>query len=341
MIKVFIIDRSPLIRFALAQLIHAESDIVVAGDGPPLDEAIRQIELSKPDILIVDIPTPRSAGIEFLKKLKKFHLPMIVFTASDETVTQDLIPILEAGAVGFVLKPADVTVEIASIKQQLLHEIRMNVRAKKSDDSNKRSAPMVKYLDPLKIVAIGSSTGGPEALMEVLSGIPKNFPFGVVVVQHMPGGFTKKFAERLNNSCIISVKEAEEGDIVSSGLVLLAPGNYHMEFREIGKGAKRTAQVTLNQDPPVWGLRPTVDRMMTSIAPIYKTNCLGVILTGMGEDGVLGMGAIKKYGGTTLVQDKSSSVVFGMAQQVIKNNLADEVVPLSKIAQRIVEITKF
>lgn len=335
MIKVFIIDDNVLVRFALTQLLNQEGDIVVVGDAPPSSKVDVEVKQAKPDIIIFDIPLPRDTGIRELKSLHKLHLPAIVFTKSDKDIARDLIPLLEAGAVGFVMKP-DLDTEIVSIREQIVYELRRNVR--------ERLVKPIKHLGgvlfPPKVVAIGSSTGGPEALVEVFSHLPHDFSAGMVVVQHMPAGFTARFANRLAGVGPVMVKEAETGDVVKAGVALLAPGDFHMEFQETVVGGKRQASVKLNQDPPQWKLRPTVDKMMTSIAPIYQSRCVGVILTGMGEDGVVGMRAIKQLGGKTLVQDKSTSVVFGMGQEVIKNNLADEVLPLDEIPYRIAELVK-
>jgi len=321
MIRVFIIDDSVLIRYALTQLLNQEGDIVVVGDAPSSDELESQIKKAKPDLLIFDIPLPRESGISRLKELSRLKLSSIVFTKSDKVIAQDLIQLLEYGAVGFVTKPES-DEDINKVKDQIVYEIRSNGTKKTVvvDETDRH-----RFLSPPQIVVIGSSTGGPEALMEVIPKLPSNFGAGIVIVQHMPEDFTRRFAERMNSKSQLVVKEAEMGDMVKSGLVLLAPGDYHLLLEEVVIGDFRHARVKLTKDPPQWKLRPTVDKMMLSVAPIYKNNCIGVILTGMGEDGVVGMREIKHNGGRTLVQDKRTSVVFGMGQEVIKNNLADEV----------------
>ena len=176
--------------------------------------------------------------------------------------------------------------------------------------------------------------------MEVVKHIPENYNQGLVFVQHMPADFMTRFAMRLNKAAKIHIKEAEEGEILKAGIGLIAPGGYHLKFSEVIKGNRRLAKAHLSNEPPVWNLRPTVDKMMLSLAPIYQRNMIGIILTGMGEDGVIGMREIKQNGGRTLVQNKETSVVFGMGQQVIKNNLADEVLPLKKIFPRALELLK-
>ena len=340
MIRIFIIDDSVLIRFALSQILNQEEGMVVVGDAPPDDHLNKLIEQANPDILLLDIPIPREMGITYLNKLHKFHLPAIVFTKSDKNIARDIISLLEAGAVGFVIKP-EKDAAVNEVREQIVYEIRKNI--KKDSEIKKPRLPSigkVSFLNPLWCVAIGSSTGGPEALMEVIPKFPENFPAGIVMVQHMPAGFTTRFAARLNANSNIIVKEAVVGDIVKPGMALLAPGDWHMEFQDISVGHIHHAEVRLNQDPQQWLLRPTVDHMMMTIAPIYQNRLVGVVLTGMGEDGVVGMRIVKQCGGHTLVQNKETSVVFGMGQEVIKNNLADEVLPLDKIADRIMELIK-
>ena len=335
-IRVFIVDNNVMVRYALRQLLSEESDIIVVGDSSDYIDLNSEIVKSQADILIMDIPLPRETGIRRLKQINKKGLPAIVFTRSDDTMVKDLVPLLEAGAVGFVLKPAKDD-EIASVRDELINEISTHAKFPLRITPRKSA---VHFMDPLRVVAIGSSTGGPEALSEIIKQFPANLPAGIAIVQHMPKEFTSGFAARLNNMAKITVKEAANGDIIKAGLALIAPGNYHMTFVMEAQGSKRFARVKLTSDPPKWKLRPTVDKMMTTLAPIYGPNILGVILTGMGEDGVVGMKAIKNEGGRTLVQNRATSVVFGMAQQVIKNNLADEVLALDKIVPRILEILK-
>lgn len=331
--RIFIIDDDPLMRFGLSQLFQGAEDFSVVGSNAFTTGLAVEIVKSRAQILIVDIPTPRESGIRFLKSLAKLKLPVVVFTKSDDEIAQDLIPLLEAGAVGFVLKP-QAHQTIRDIKEQIFAELRLNT----PKSAKRERAEAVHFCDPLKAIAIGSSTGGPEALAQIIPQIPEKCPYGIVIVQHMPAGFTSRFAKRLDGMAPITVREAEEGDAITAGQALLAPGNYHLEFKEIIQGNRRLARISLNQDPPVWNLRPTVDRMMVTLAPIYEEKLVGIILTGMGEDGVIGMREIKLHRGHTLVQDEKTSVVFGMAQQVVKNKLADEVLPLKALIPRALEL---
>lgn len=335
-IRVFIVDDNVMVRFALKQILEQESDILVVGEGADHQRLGQEITGLGPDVLVVDIPLPRERGIKRLRVINEKRLPVIVFTRSDDAITKDLVPLLEAGAVGFVLKPQKDD-DISLVREDLVHEIRAQVRNAGEKASAKGN---IDFLDPLRVVAIGSSTGGPEALSSIIQQFPENFPAGIAIVQHMPEGFTTRFAERLNRLAKITVKEAREGDVLRTGLALLAPGGYHMIFTTEKQGHKILTKVKLTLDPPQWKLRPTVDKMMTSLASIYGSRISGVILTGMGEDGVVGMRAIKAGGGRTLVQNQATSVVFGMAQQVIKNNLADEVLPLKEIVPRVLEVLK-
>ncbi|KKQ95454.1 MAG: Chemotaxis response regulator protein-glutamate methylesterase [candidate division CPR2 bacterium GW2011_GWC1_39_9] len=336
-LNVFIIDDNVMVRYALRQILSQESDIIVVGDSSDHSKLEAEIKRSGADVLICDIPLPRETGTKRLKQVNSKRLPTIVFTRSDDAMVKDLVPLLEAGAVAFVLKPKK-DEDIDSVRAELVHEVR--AQSKNKIKQSKTSFSASSFLDPLRVVAIGSSTGGPEALSNIIGQFPKDFPAGIVIVQHMPKDFTTRFAERLNHLAQITVKEAQNGDVVKSGLALVAPGGFHMVFNIEHQGRRQFAQVKLNTDPPQWKLRPTVDKMMSSIAPIYGSNIIGVILTGMGDDGVVGMKAIKNAGGRTLVQDESTSVVYGMAQEVVKNNLADEVLPLTKIVPRILEMLK-
>jgi two-component system chemotaxis response regulator CheB len=186
---------------------------------------------------------------------------------------------------------------------------------------------------PVEVIAIGSSTGGPVALKQMLSMLPGGLPAAILIVQHMPPVFTSAFAHRLNNLCEIRVKEAEEGDPIGPGQALLAPGDYHMTVSRTHGGS----HVHLNREKPVLGLRPSVNVLLNSVAREYGSRALGVILTGMGKDGAQGMAALKKRGGTVIAQDRDSSVIFGMNREVIRNGDADEVLPISSIAQHIVK----
>ncbi len=332
--KVFIIDDNVMVRYALKQLLEPEDHIEVVGDSSDHTDIHHEIIKSKANLLVVDIPLPREKGIKRLKDINSPKLPTIVFTRDDQAMVKDIVPLLEAGAVGFVLKPKS-DQEITSIREELVAEIYAQL---KIDIVRTKTHATIKVLDPLRVVAIGTSTGGPEALSKIITQFPKNFPAGITIVQHMPKDFTPKFAQRLNNMSEITVKEASEGDIIKAGVALLAPGDRHMIFEPEYSGNKVYSKVKLTLDPPQWKLRPTVDKMMTSLVPIYNHNIIGVILTGMGEDGVVGMRAIKESGGRTLVQNEATSVVFGMAQQVIKNNLADETLPLEDIVPRVMEL---
>ncbi len=337
--KLFIIDDSALIRYGLNKLISENDKFVVVGSSASSINIDFDVRSAKADIVIADLPTPREKAFSMLKKIAKLRIPIIVFTKSDDKIAKDLIPLLEVGVVGFILKP-EPNQDILEIRDQLYNEIELNTPKSKSSKLIKSKTGKITFLDPLKVIMIGSSTGGPEALAKVVTQIPANIRHGVVFVQHMPADFMTRFAKRLNKLSPIPIKEAENGDVIEPGKGLIAPGGVHMTFKEVIKGNKRLSKVVLTDDPPLWNLRPTVDKMMTTLAPIYKANSVGIILTGMGEDGVIGMREIKNQGGQTIVQNKETSVVFGMGQQVIKNNLADYVLPLDKIFAKAMDLLK-
>ena len=333
MANLFVIDSSDQVIQQVMQLSQSAPDITFIGGGQPNDQTLTEVKQIRPDILLVDLPASEQQAQAFLQQLKSLHLPVIIFTQSEDFISQNLVTLLESGAVGFVPKPADGQLN-EELKHNLLKEIRLNSPKAKTSSASTAAA----LLEPARAVAIGSSTGGPEALVQLLSQVPADFRYGIVIVQHMPAQFTARFAQRLDKICPLPVKEAQAGDKLTGGQVLLAPGGQHLEFYPVTENNRTRAKVRLTNDPPVWGLRPTVDHMMTTLAPIYQQHLIGIILTGMGEDGVIGMKAIKHHHGHTLVQDKETSAVFGMGQQVIKNHLADEVLPLNQIFPRVLQL---
>ena len=332
--RTFIVGNDLLVRFALTQILLQEEDILSVGSSAAQSGLAEVVKASSPDIIVVDAVDPQGEGLHSVRSLKPLGLPIIVLTNPNDEATRNLLAFLDAGATSFIQRPYG-SDNISSMREQLLHEIRINAPGASHHTSTLHTRA---HHSPHKVVAIGSSTGGPEALTELIPKLPADFPAAVVIVQHMPGRFTKQFAARLNKLSNLTVKEAEEGDMVEKGLVLLARGDYHLVFKPHEQQGTTYAEATLTLDPPQWKLRPTVDKMMSSLAPIYGSDLIGVILTGMGQDGVIGMYDIKKNGGQTVVQDKSSSVVYGMAQEVVKHNLADKILPLPAIVNQLINL---
>ena len=340
-IRVLVVDDSALIRGVMTEILNEDPDIEVVGAAPDPYAARDKIKTLNPDVLTLDVEMPKMDGLTFLQKLMAARpMPVVMVSSLTEQGAATTMQALESGAVDFVSKP---TVDIQHGLEDLSQQIRSKVKIASQASVQKRTPPadcsdrikalaaqsaMIKTTD--SIIAIGSSTGGTEALRELLEVLPPNTP-PILMTQHMPEHFTKTFADRLNDLCQIHVKEAQDGDSVIPGQALLAPGNYHMELRR--SGAKY--YVSLNQDSPVNRHRPAVDPMFQSVAKYAGANSVGVILTGMGNDGAAGMLDMKKAGAFNLAQDEKSCVVFGMPKEAIKAGGVDKILPLSDIPSAI------
>lgn len=336
--RVLIVDDSALVRKMLAQLINQESDMEVVGSAPNPYVARDKIVELKPDVMTLDIEMPKMDGLTFLSKLMQHYpIPTVIVSSVTKKGCQISMKALELGAVEVVPKPSE-AYSITSIETQLITAVRNAARARiiKRAPIDPATIPEAKPLGIVttnKILAIGASTGGTEALKAVLARLPKNTP-GTVVVQHMPANFTKAFAERLNGICHMEVSEAVDGDAVTTGKVLIAPGDWHMVLRR--DGARYF--VKLKQGPRVWHQRPAVDVLFNSVADFAGTNALGVILTGMGKDGADGMKRMKDAGAMNIAQNEASCVVFGMPKAAIEAQAVDYIDHLDEIPNRIIKI---
>ncbi|MGE0473031.1 MAG: chemotaxis response regulator protein-glutamate methylesterase [Nitrospirales bacterium] len=345
-IRVLVVDDSALIRNVMREILSQDSEIEVVGSAPDPYVARDKIKTLNPDVLTLDVEMPKMDGLTFLQKLMAARpMPVVMVSSLTEQGAATTLQALESGAVDFVTKP---TVDIQHGLSDLADQITRKVKIAAQATVKKRTPPadcaerikalaaqsaMIKTTDT--IIAIGASTGGTEALRELLEVLPPNMP-PIVMTQHMPERFTKSFADRLNELCQIHVKEAREGDSVIPGQALLAPGNYHMELRRSGA----RYYVSLNQEAPVNRHRPSVDAMFRSVARYAGGNSLGVILTGMGNDGAAGMLEMKKAGAFNLAQDEASCVVFGMPKEAIKAGGVDKVLPLNEIPSAILSQLK-
>jgi two-component system, chemotaxis family, protein-glutamate methylesterase/glutaminase len=337
-IKVLVVDDSILMRRIITDILEKEGDIEVVDTARNGKEALAKIAVHDPDVVTMDIEMPDMDGITALQTIMSENpRPVIMLSAADKKQADITIRALEMGAVDFIPKTSgSLSLDLEKEHSLIVQKVRTAAKIKVQHKRTIREGPTVlcsaiSTCDD-KIVLIGSSTGGPKALPEVISRLPGNLNAGVLIVQHMPEGFTKAFAERLNQMSAIKVKEAEEGDEIRKNIALLAPGNKHMEVRG--------NHIHLTDDPKVHYVRPAVDIMMKTAAPIYGNRTVGVILTGMGSDGAEGMQMIKQLGGRTVVQDEETSVVYGMPKAAVDIGAADEVVPLDIIASRIVAALK-
>jgi len=332
MIKVLIVDDSAIVRKILTEHLKRDPRIEVVGSAPDPYIARDKILSVKPDVLTLDVEMPRMDGITFLRKLMKHHpLPVIVVSSLTSKGGEVALEALEAGAVDVMCKPG-AAYTIGDMGNELVRKIKAAAcaRLKKTDVQQNTEPPKQLSLTQTtnKIIAIGASTGGVEAITQVLTRLPANTP-GIVIVQHMPVKFTAAFANRLNGLCAIEVKEAANGDPVIPGRALLAPGGLHMLLRRSGA----RYYVAVKDGPPVCHQRPSVEVMFQSVAKYAGANAVGAILTGMGADGAKGLLTMRQNGARTLAQDEKSCVVFGMPKEAISMEAAEIIKPLSEVAK--------
>ncbi|MEO4000973.1 chemotaxis response regulator protein-glutamate methylesterase [Mesorhizobium sp. CAU 1732] len=355
-IRVLVIDDSASVRQTLVSVLEADPDIEVMGVAPDPFVAARRIQEEIPDVITLDVEMPRMDGITFLRKLmSQKPIPVVMCSSLTEMGSETLMQALEAGAVDVILKPkiaaADHLNEIGdrirhvvkAAAQARLGNVRRTHGASASGTTKKLTADAV--LPPPtgramaktteKVVCIGASTGGTESLREVLEALPANAP-GIVIVQHMPEKFTAAFARRLNSLCQVEVKEAEHGDPVLRGHVLIAPGDRHTLLER--QGARY--HVSVRTGPLVSRHRPSVDVLFRSAARSAGANAVGIILTGMGDDGARGLEEMKNAGAHTVAQDEATSVVFGMPREAIARGAAAKVLPLEHMAREIMQSTE-
>ncbi len=343
MIKVLIVDDSALIRKILTDILSSDKEISVVGTARNGQEALEKIEILKPDIVTLDIEMPLMDGLTTLKHIVSKHkLPVIMISSLTSEGAELTLKALDEGAVDFLPKPTNVfSLSQSDIKREIVEKVKAGAKSKfyiretiKKPNLTKVDRTNTKHGEFKTIVAIGTSTGGPRALQSLIPELPSNIDASILIVQHMPPKFTKSLAERLNSISNIKIKEAEDGDVLSRGCGYIAPGDYHMTVVEEGNNLV----IRLNQEPQVMGLRPTVDKMMESLAKINCYSKIGVILTGMGSDGTNGIIKMRQSGSYTIAQDEGTSVVFGMPKSAIATNCIDIILPLEKIANKIINI---
>jgi two-component system chemotaxis response regulator CheB len=332
-IRVLIVDDSVAIRSVLRQMISSEPDLEVAGVAANGKIAVEMLDQVSPDLVTLDIEMPEMDGLQTLSAIRETHphLPVVMFSTLTERAAVATLQALALGASDYVTKPANARPGqgLHVIREQLMPKIRVLCRKERIllPVARPSSAPFAE----ITAIAIGASTGGPNALSAVLPLLPSSLPVPVFVVQHMPPIFTRFLAERLDRECKLPVRELTDGDLVVPGQVSIAPGDYHMTLQ------KEAAAVRLRttQSVPENSCRPSVDVLFRSVACVYGSGALAVILTGMGQDGFRGCQAIREHGGTVLAQDEASSVVWGMPGYVANAGLAHRVLPLDQIAGEI------
>jgi len=342
-IRVLIVDDSALVRNILSQGLSLDPGIEVVGTAADPYQARDKIVQLQPDVLTLDVEMPRMDGVEFLRKLMpQYPIPVVMVSSLTQRGKQITIDALEAGAVDFVAKP---TSNVASGLNAMIGELQIKVKiASTCNVSHWKGKRLEAHPQTLagnkalaestdKVIAIGASTGGTEAIRKVITQFPATTP-GVVIVQHMPGGFTKMFADRLNQLCAMDVKEAADGDRIRNGLILIAPGGLQMKVVRSGG----FYHVKCGGTDKVSGHCPSVDVMMHSVAEHAGANAVGGMLTGMGGDGSNGMLAMKQAGARCIAQDEASSVVFGMPKVAFEKGGAERLVPLDQIARTLLTL---
>jgi two-component system, chemotaxis family, protein-glutamate methylesterase/glutaminase len=335
-IRVLVVDDSALMRKLIPAILARESSIEVVGTAMDGAFALKKIEELKPDVVTLDLEMPRMDGMETLRLImRRAPLPVILFSTHSKEGGYATFKALAMGAVDFLAKPKDASSHLDEIADQLIAKIKVAKRAvgRKLPPAviEETAAPKKATraaLPPRRVIAIGISTGGPNALQFVLSQIPADFQSAIVIVQHMPEGFTEMFAKRLDECCALEVHEARSGDLLLAGRVLICPGNRHMMVRRMPRGD----MVILSDGPPVNGHRPSANVLFHSVAQEFGLTTVGILMTGMGDDGAEGLGAIKAAGGMTIAQSEDTCVVSGMPRAAILKGYANKIVPLDGLS---------
>jgi len=343
-IRVLVVDDSAFIRRVVSDVLNSDNDIDVVAVARNGEDALTKIEAFRPDVITLDIEMPKMDGLTALSHIMdKYPTPVVMVSSLDRREADVVVKALEKGAVDFISKPARVT-EMGERVDELVGKVKtaagVDVARLKLSIPGKsyitKSLPKPSIDKQFKIITIGASTGGPKALFQIISDLPLNLHAAVLLVQHMGAGFTSSFAARLDSVSTWDVVEAQEGDELHVGKMILAPGDYHMEVEKKIINGQVSGIVHLNQNSKVNNVRPAIDVTMRSVAEAYGTRNLGVVLTGMGSDGAIGLQDIKKVGGKTIAEDKSTCIVYGMPKACAELGVVDTVAPLPNIVQNII-----
>jgi two-component system, chemotaxis family, protein-glutamate methylesterase/glutaminase len=335
-VRVLVVDDSALMRKLIPQMLEAAPSIEVVGTAMDGTFCLKKIEELNPDVITLDLQMPGMNGIDTLKEIMRRNpLPVIVVSSHSTEGASITFKALGLGAFDFVTKPQDATTHMAETARELIAKIRAAAECKVVRPGTfQNEAPKAKIsagktaIPATKLVAIGISTGGPQALEYLLAQLPPDFSGAIVVVQHMPEGFTEMFARRLDELCSLQVKEAQSGDLLQAGRVLICPGSRHIKVKRLAMGDL----VVLNEDARVNGHRPSADVLFNSAAEEFGSHTVAVIMTGMGDDGAEGLGAVKRAGGMTIAQSEESCVVYGMPKAAIERGYAIRVVALDGLS---------
>jgi two-component system chemotaxis response regulator CheB len=362
-INVLVVDDSALMRKVISDILSEDQEIRVIGTARNGLDAVEKVERLKPDVVTLDVEMPTLDGLHALGYImSECPTPVVMLTALDPKSAERTLNAFEYGAVDFIQKPSgNISLNIMDIADEIRLKVKIASRVdlKKlgfmEEHVNSRGIPAKKQLDipakipenprrnhfsNQKILAIASSTGGPRALEQVVPKLPGDLKVPVVIVQHMPAGFTASLAQRLDMQSKLTVCEAKDGDVLEPGVVYIAPGNYHMEIVQKSISGRTSEVVSLNQNPREQGVRPCANILFKSLVPLYGQNILAVVLTGMGADGADGAEEIKKAGGKVITEDEKSCVVYGMPKVVVQRGLSDSIVSLERVSSEIVHMLR-
>lgn len=365
-VSVLVVDDSAFMRRMLSDILNEDPGIEVVGTARNGQEALEGLTRLKPDVITLDVEMPVMGGLSALGEIMKVRpTPVLMISSQTQAGADATLKALQRGAVDFIAKPSgSISLDIGKLGDEIRQKVKLastinisrvpaavskpkpvlgkpvepkvEASAQKPTSSPALTRPVWSELN--KLVIIGTSTGGPKALYEIIPSLPKDLGAGVLIVQHMPPGFTKSLADRLNQASALKVKEAEDGDEVLPGFAYVAPGDFHMSVKTIERVAgRRQLIIELNQGPPVGGHRPDINTMFNSVAKSYWSKIVAVLLTGMGNDGTEGMKNIKAIGGKTIAEDQSTCVVYGIPRSAIEAKIVDRVVPLGQVAHEIVK----
>ena len=335
-VRVLVVDDSALMRKLIPQILATDDSIEVVGTAMDGNFGLKKIEELKPQVVTLDLEMPGMGGLDMLRAIMRQHrLPVIVVSSHSTQGASVTLQALSLGAFDFVAKPTDVASRMQESGRELIAKIKAAAQSRGiqiardlPEPARHRKAQSLANRQATRIIGIGVSTGGPQSLQYLLSQLPSDFPGCIVVVQHMPEGFTEMFARRLNECSALSIKEAQSGDILHAGRVLICPGSRHLKVKRLPLGDV----AVLSDEPRVNGHRPSADVLFRSVAEEFGPQGVGVIMTGMGDDGAHALGLIKAAGGMTIAQSEQSCVVFGMPKAAIERGFAMRIVDLQAMA---------
>jgi two-component system chemotaxis response regulator CheB len=344
-IGVIVVDDSALMRKIISDMINEENDMEVIDTARNGLDLLEKLKVKDADVITLDIEMPIMDGITTIDELKKKNnkIPIIILSSVAQEGMDITLRCLEKGALDFVSKPSgSISLDIRKVKENLVNKVReASLKIKKENSVEMQSGQKrisVKMIEnkciksgKIKAIVIGASTGGPKALYSLISSLPSRMGMPIFVVQHMPKGFTKAFADRLDANSKIHVVEASDNETIKNDTVYIAPGGFHMEI-------SKNNTISLNKDEPIWGVRPAVDKLFISATKVYGSGLISVVLTGMGKDGAQGTVEIKKAGGITISEHESTCTIYGMPKAAYETGMVDKVVPLDDIAKEVVNI---